>query len=164
MPKASFKTSVTAQPLGATGADKIEFMLAPNPGEGEKSLQKAVSGGELSRVLLAIKSVMAELDRVPLLIFDEVDSGISGEVGNKIGEALSNLGRHHQVLTITHLHQVASRAQNQLAVSKKEEDGRTYTSVKELDYEGRVQELVRMLGGDSDAVREHARQLLEENK
>lgn len=164
MPKASFKTSVTAQPLGATGADKIEFLLAPNPGEGEKSLQKAVSGGELSRVLLAIKSVMAELDRVPLLIFDEVDSGISGEVGNKIGEALSNLGRHHQVLTITHLHQVASRAQNQLAVSKKEEDGRTYTSVKELDYEGRIQELVRMLGGDSDAVREHARQLLEANK
>ena len=164
MPKASFKTSVTAQPLGATGADKIEFLLAPNPGEGEKSLQKAVSGGELSRVLLAIKSVMAELDRVPLLIFDEVDSGISGEVGNKIGEALSNLGRHHQVLTITHLHQVASRAQNQLAVSKKEEDGRTFTSVKELDYEGRVQELVRMLGGESETVWEHARQLLEANK
>lgn len=164
MPKASFKTSIAAQPLGATGADKIEFLLAPNPGEGEKTLQKAVSGGELSRVLLAIKSVMAELDRVPLLIFDEVDSGISGEVGNKIGEALRNLGRHHQVLTITHLHQVASRAQNQLAVSKKEEDGRTFTSVKELDYEGRVQELVRMLGGESETVREHARQLLEANK
>jgi DNA repair protein RecN (Recombination protein N) len=164
MPKASFKTSIAAQPLGATGADKIEFLLAPNPGEGEKTLQKAVSGGELSRVLLAIKSVMAELDRVPLLIFDEVDSGISGEVGNKIGEALRNLGRHHQVLTITHLHQVASRAQNQLAVSKKEEDGRTFTSVKELDYEGRVRELVRMLGGESETVREHARQLLEANK
>ena len=164
MPSASFKTSITPQPLGPTGADRIEFLLAPNPGEGEKSLQKAVSGGELSRVLLAIKSVMAELDRVPLLIFDEVDSGISGEVGNKIGEALSNLGRHHQVLTITHLHQVASRAQNQLAVSKKEEEGRTLTSVKELDYEGRVQELVRMLGGESETVREHARQLLEANK
>ena len=164
MPKASFKTSIAAQPLGATGADRIEFLLAPNPGEGEKTLQKAVSGGELSRVLLAIKSVMAELDRVPLLIFDEVDSGISGEVGNKIGEALRNLGKHHQVLTITHLHQVASRAQNQLAVSKKEEDGRTFTSVKELDYEGRVQELVRMLGGESETVREHARQLLEANK
>ena len=164
MPKASFKTSIAAQPLGATGADRIEFLLAPNPGEGEKSLQKAVSGGELSRVLLAVKSVMAKLDRVPLLIFDEVDSGISGEVGNKIGEALRNLGKHHQVLTITHLHQVASRAQNQLAVSKKEEDGRTFTSVKELDYEGRVQELVRMLGGESETVREHARQLLEANK
>lgn len=161
MPKASFKTSIAQQSLGPVGADKIEFLLAPNPGEGEKSLQKAVSGGELSRVLLAIKTVMAELDHVPLLIFDEVDSGISGEVGNKIGEALSNLGKHHQVLTITHLHQVASRAQNQLSVSKKEEDGRTFTSVKELDYEGRVDELVRMLGGESETVREHARQLLE---
>ena len=164
MPKATFTTSFQPQPLGPTGADKIEFLLAPNPGEGEKSLQKAVSGGELSRVLLAIKSVMAELDRVPLLIFDEVDSGISGEVGNKIGEALGNLGKHHQVLTITHLHQVASRAQNQLAVSKKEEDGRTFTSVKELDYEGRVKELVRMLGGESETVWEHARHLLEANK
>ena len=164
MPKATFTTSIQPQPLGPTGADKIEFLLAPNPGEGEKSLQKAVSGGELSRVLLAIKSVMAELDRVPLLIFDEVDSGISGEVGNKIGEALGNLGKLHQVLTITHLHQVASRAQNQLAVSKKEEDGRTYTSVKELDYEGRVKELVRMLGGESETVWEHARHLLEANK
>lgn len=164
MPKAIFKTSIQQQPLGPSGADRIEFLLAPNMGEGERSLQKAVSGGELSRVLLAIKSVMADLDRVPLLIFDEVDSGISGEVGNKIGEALSNLGRHHQVLTITHLHQVASRAQNQLAVSKKEEDGRTFTSVKELDYEGRVKELVRMLGGESETVWEHARHLLEANK
>lgn len=161
MPKASFKTSIVPQALSVNGADKIEFLLSPNPGEGEKSLQKAVSGGELSRVLLAIKSVMAELDKVPLLIFDEVDSGISGEVGNKIGEALANLGRLHQVLTITHLHQVASRAQNQLAVSKKEIEGRTFTSVKELDYEGRIDEVVRMLGGESDTVREHARQLLE---
>jgi DNA repair protein RecN (Recombination protein N) len=136
-------------------------MLAPNPGEGAKSLQKAVSGGELSRVLLAIKTVMAELDAVPLLIFDEVDSGISGEVGNNIGVALRNLGKHHQVLTITHLHQVASRADNQLAVSKQEVDGRTYTSVTNLDADGRVDELVRMLGGESATVREHAKQLLE---
>jgi len=163
MPKATFKTSVEAQTLSPTGADKIEFLLAPNPGEGEKSLQKAVSGGELSRVLLSIKSVMAELDKVPLLIFDEVDSGISGEVGNSIGEALRNLGKHHQVLTITHLHQVASRAQNQLAVSKKEIEGRTFTSVVELDRDGRIQELSRMLGGISDAVLEHAKQLLDEN-
>ena len=107
---------------------------------------------------------MAELDAVPLLIFDEVDSGISGEVGNSIGEALRNLGKHHQVLTITHLHQVASRAQNHLSVSKTESDGRTYTSVTELDGEKRIDELVRMLGGNSATVREHARQLLENNK
>ena len=161
MPKAVFKTQILEQELSPTGMDRVEFLLAPNPGEGEKSLQKAVSGGELSRVLLAIKTVMAELDKIPLLIFDEVDSGISGEVGNRIGDALKNLGKHHQVLTITHLHQVASRADNQLAVSKKEFDGRTITSVQELDHDGRINELVRMLGEDSDAVREHARQLLE---
>ena len=161
MPKAIFTTSITTQALSPNGADKIEFTLAPNPGEGFKSLQKAVSGGELSRVLLSIKSVMADLDHVPLLIFDEVDSGISGEVGNSIGEALKNLGKHHQILTITHLHQVASRAVNQLAVSKEEIDGRTYTHVKELDREGRINEISRMLGGESDTVREHARQLLE---
>ena len=164
MPKAVFKTQIQEQEMSPTGMDRVEFLLAPNPGEGEKSLQKAVSGGELSRVLLAIKTVMAELDKIPLLIFDEVDSGISGEVGNRIGDALKNLGKHHQVLTITHLHQVASRADNQLAVSKKEIDGRTITNVQELDYDGRIDELVRMLGEDSDAVREHARQLLENNQ
>ena len=164
MPKAVFKTSIAPQGFTANGADKIEFTLAPNPGEGAKSLQKAVSGGELSRVLLAIKSVMAELDKVPLLIFDEVDSGISGEVGNSIGEALKNLGKHHQVLTITHLHQVASRAKNQLSVSKQVVDGRTYTSVKDLDNNGRIEELVRMLGDNSETVREHAKQLLEKNQ
>ena len=164
MPKAIFKTCVEKANYSANGADKIEFTLAPNPGEGAKSLQKAVSGGELSRVLLAIKTVMAELDAVPLLIFDEVDSGISGEVGNNIGEALRNLGKHHQVLTITHLHQVASRAQNQLSVSKAESDGRTFTSVAELDNEGRVDELARMLGGNTETIREHARQLLENNR
>lgn len=163
MPKATFKTNIMPQAPTPNGCDSIEFRLAPNPGEGEKSLQKAVSGGELSRVLLAIKSVMAELDKVPLLIFDEVDSGISGEIGNSIGDALRNLGKHHQVLTITHLHQVASRAENQLSVAKKEIDGRTYTSIKDLDREGRVDELVRMLGGESETVREHARQLLEKN-
>ncbi len=164
MPKAIFKTLIEEQPLSPNGKDRIEFQLAPNPGEGAKSLQKAVSGGELSRVLLSIKSVMAELDAVPLLIFDEVDSGISGEVGNRIGEALRSLGKHHQVLTITHLHQVACRANHQLAVQKREIDGRTFTTVEDLNYEGRINELVRMLGENSDITREHAKQLLENNQ
>ena len=164
MPKAKFFTSITEQDPTPNGADRIEFLLAPNPGEGEKSLQKAVSGGELSRVLLAIKSVMAELDKVPLLIFDEVDSGISGEVGNSIGEALRNLGKHHQVLTITHLHQVASRADNQLAVSKQEVDGRTYTSIKDLDNERTYRRTCPNARRESETVREHAKQLLENNK
>lgn len=164
MPKAIFKTAIEPQAPSANGKDHIEFKLAPNSGEGERSLQKAVSGGELSRLLLSIKTVMAELDKVPLLIFDEVDSGISGEVGNTIGSALRNLGKHHQVLTITHLHQVASRANNQISVSKKESEGRTFTIVESLDQQRRIDELVRMLGGETETVREHARQLLEANK
>lgn len=162
MPGARFKTSILRTVLHATGFDKVEFMLAPNTGEGEKSLQKAVSGGELSRVLLAFKSVMAELDTTPLLIFDEVDSGISGEIGNQIGAALQKLGKHHQVLTITHLHQVASRAEGQLAVKKEEIDKRTYTHIFNLDYNSRILELSRMLGDEkSKTVQEHAKQLLE---
>lgn len=164
MPKAVFTTSIQSKALSATGADNIEFMLAPNPGEGFKSLQKAVSGGELSRVLLAIKNVMADLDHVPLLIFDEVDSGISGEIGNNIGDALKQLGKHHQVLTITHLQQVASRAQNQLGVSKYEKDGRTYTTITPLNENGRIKEISRMIGSNTEHVLEHAKQLLEANK
>lgn len=164
MPGARFKTSILSTSLSSTGVDKVEFLLAPNTGEGEKSLQKAVSGGELSRVLLAFKSVMAELDTTPLLIFDEVDAGISGEIGNKIGIALQNLGKHHQVLTITHLHQVASRAEGQLAVKKEEVEERTYTTISVLDYQKRLLELSRMLGDErSSTVQEHAKKLLEAN-
>lgn len=162
MPSAKFKTAIESAELSPNGADKIEFLLAPNQGEGERSLQKAVSGGELSRVLLAFKTVTANSDKVPLLVFDEVDSGISGEVGNKIGEALKTLGRTHQVLTITHLHQVASRAARQIAVRKEELEGRTYTRVKTLESSDRIPELVRMLGeSDSPTAREHAREILE---
>lgn len=163
MPKARFRTCVEKGEFTPTGADSVEFYIAPNPGEGEKPLRLAVSGGELSRVLLAFKTVLADLDKVPLLVFDEVDAGISGEIGNNIGEALSRIGKYHQVLTITHLHQVASRAENHLAVSKKEIDGRTYSSVASLDAEQRVQELARMLGdAKSSTVQAHARELLEE--
>lgn len=164
MAAAKFKTSIASAEPSPNGADRIEFLLAPNQGEGERSLQKAVSGGELSRVLLAFKTVTAATDQVPLLIFDEVDSGISGEIGNKIGDALRKLGLSHQVLTITHLHQVASRATTQLAVKKEEIEGRTYTRITNLDREGRITELVRMLGeSNSPEAREHAKQLLENN-
>lgn len=162
MPGARFKTEIQNTPLHSTGIDQVEFLMAPNIGEGEKSLKRAVSGGELSRVLLAFKTVLAELDTTPLLIFDEVDSGISGEVGNKIGEALQKLGKHHQILSITHLHQVASLAQNQLAVKKEEIENRTYSKIFNLDYQGRLLELSRMLGDEhSQTVQEHVKQLLE---
>ncbi|MBO5423674.1 MAG: DNA repair protein RecN [Fibrobacteraceae bacterium] len=162
MASAKFKTSFTETEPTPFGMDKIEFLLAPNTGEGERSLQKAVSGGELSRVLLAFKTVTANSDSTPLLIFDEVDSGISGEIGNKIGNALRKLGKNHQVLTITHLHQVACRANSQLAVKKHEENGRTFTEFLTLDKENRIFEIVRMLGEtSSETAKEHAAQLLE---
>ena len=164
MDKAKFKTSVQDISPAPNGLNKVEFLMTPNKGEGEQSLQKAVSGGELSRVLLAFKTVTANTDKVPLLIFDEVDSGISGEIGNKIGEALRKLGESHQVFTITHLHQVAARAENQIAVTKEEIDSRTFTKIHTLDYEARLTEIVRMLGESSfEEAKEHAKKLLEKN-
>lgn len=164
MPKAKFLTRITEESYSPTGKDRVEFCIAPNVGEGEKPLRLAVSGGELSRVLLAFKSVLAELDNVPLLVFDEVDSGISGEIGNNVGAALREIGRFHQVLAITHLQQVACRAKSHLAVQKHEnEEGRTISTVKLLSYNERVVEIARMLGDAKSPVSlAHAKELLEE--
>lgn len=165
MPKAKFITSITDEGFSPTGKDRVEFCIAPNVGEGEKPLRLAVSGGELSRVLLAFESVLAELDRVPILVFDEVDSGISGEVGNNVGEALAEIGEYHQVLAITHLQQVASRAKSHLAVEKHENaEGRTVSNVKLLSYNERIVEIARMLGdAKSPTSIAHAKELLEES-
>ncbi len=166
MPKARFITQLSDDDYTPTGKDRIEFCIAPNVGEGEKPLRLAVSGGELSRVLLAFESVLAELDSIPLLVFDEVDSGISGEVGNRVGEALRNLGKFHQVLSITHLQQVACRAESHLAVEKHENaEGRTVSTVKLLSYEERIVEIARMLGdAKSPTSLAHAKELLEDLK
>lgn len=166
MPKARFITQLSDDDYTPTGKDRIEFCIAPNVGEGEKPLRQAVSGGELSRVLLAFESVLAELDSIPLLVFDEVDSGISGEVGNRVGEALRNLGKFHQVLSITHLQQVACRAESHLAVEKYENaEGRTVSTVKLLSYEERIVEIARMLGdAKSPTSLAHAKELLEDLK
>ncbi len=164
MPKATFNTDITEEAYSATGKDRVEFCMAPNLGEGQKPLRVAVSGGELSRVLLAFKSVMAEQDHVPVLVFDEVDSGISGEIGNNVGEALRNIGKYHQVLAITHLQQVACRAQSHLAVEKHENgEARTISNVKLLSYNERIVEIARMLGdAKSPTSLAHAKELLEE--
>jgi DNA repair protein RecN (Recombination protein N) len=164
MGKATFFTQIEASEPGPLGIDRVEFLMAPNAGEGQKPLRQAVSGGELSRVLLAFKSVLATRDHIAVLVFDEVDSGISGEIAHRIGQCLQDLGKSHQVLTITHLHQVASRAHNQLHVAKHEIEGRTYTEITTLDHSARVREIARMLGDPkSDAVLSHARELLEEH-
>ena len=162
MAQARFATRTLPGDLGPHGAETIEFTMAPNTGEGMKPLRLSISGGELSRVLLAFKSVLAHRDHIPLLIFDEVDSGISGEIAHSIGDCLHDLGQYHQVLTITHLHQVASRATSQFKVQKSEHQGRTLTDVKPLEGETRIREIARMLGDEqAPTVVAHARQLLE---
>ena len=162
MGKATFCTQIEAVAPTPAGIDRVEFLMAPNAGEGRKPLRQAVSGGELSRVLLAFKSVMAARDLIPVLIFDEVDSGISGEIAHRIGECLRGLGQSHQVLTITHLHQVACRAERQLRVTKTEQGGRTFTHITSLDSQARILEIARMLGDPkSETVLHHAKQILE---
>jgi DNA repair protein RecN (Recombination protein N) len=162
MPTAVFSTRwASAECLSASGAEQGEFWLAPNKGEGEKPLRQSASGGELSRVLLSFKRAMAARDKIPLLVFDEVDSGISGEVANMVGECLRELGQYHQVLTITHLHQVAALADGQFCVRKIEDKERTYTTVESLGKEKRISEIARMLGDEkSPTVLAHAKELL----
>jgi DNA repair protein RecN (Recombination protein N) len=143
------------------GAELAEFEFAPNPGEPAKPLRAIASSGEISRVMLALKSVLAGQDGVPLLVFDEIDANVGGEVAVKVGQKMRGLSKAHQVLCITHLPQVASAAHRQFAVTKEFDGRRTATAVGELRGEERVGELARMLGGhDSDSAVAHARTLL----
>lgn len=133
------------------GIDQVEFMIAPNPGEGLKPLVKIASGGETSRLMLALKNVLARADTIPTLIFDEIDQGIGGRVGAVVGEKLWNLGRRHQVFCVTHLPQLAAYGNQHLRVYKEVEDGRTLTHVVNLDDAERISELANMFGADSQA-------------
>jgi DNA repair protein RecN (Recombination protein N) len=133
----------------ASGVDQVVYRLAPNPGEPPRSLARIASGGELSRVALAIKQVLAEADQTPVLIFDEVDSGIGGRSADPVGRSLWALARRHQVLCVTHLPQIAAHADAHYRIAKRERAGRTVTEVEPLDREGRIVELAQMLGGDA---------------
>src|SRR5690606_10813593 len=147
--------------LSGAGADRVEFFLAANPGEPARALRQSASGGEISRVMLAIKGALAQSDPRPLLVFDELDTGIGGQTALRVGEALSELATHHQLLVITHLHQVAAQAGHQHKVEKKVEEGRTVTGVTPLSAKDRAAELARMMGGeDSGTALKHARELL----
>jgi len=143
-----------------SGLDRVEFMVAPNPGEGLKPLVKVASGGETSRLMLALKSVLAEADETPTLIFDEIDQGIGGRVGAIVGNKLWNLSRSHQVLCITHLPQLAAHGDRHYRVEKRVEDGRTETDVRWLQDEDKLAELALMLGGVTEPNVESARSLL----
>jgi DNA repair protein RecN (Recombination protein N) len=131
----------------AAGIDQVVYRLAPNPGEPARPLARIASGGELSRVALAIKRVLAEADETPTLVFDEVDSGIGGRSADPIGRSLWGLARRHQVLCVTHLPQIAAHADAHYRIAKRERHGRTVTEVERLDREGRIVELAAMLGG-----------------
>ena len=144
------------------GIDDIEFLISPNSGEELKPLSKIASGGELSRIMLAIKSMLAEADRVPVLVFDEIDSGIGGEVAKAVGEKLKEVSKSRQVLCITHLPQIAGFADTHFKVTKETINGRTVAKVHELDSKGRVEEIAKMLGGEkvTDISRKHAKEML----
>lgn len=153
----------TVQSCGQFGIDDVEFMISANPGSPVKSLAKIASGGELSRVMLALKTVLNDTDEVDTLIFDEVDAGIGGEVAVAVGNHLKNLAKNKQILCITHLASVAVYADTQIKIEKYVQNNETSTSVHILEEEERVQEIARMLSGDaiSDASLEHARMLLQ---
>jgi DNA repair protein RecN (Recombination protein N) len=147
----------------ATGVDQVVYRLAPNPGEPPRPLARIASGGELSRVALAIKRVLAEADSTPTLVFDEVDTGIGGRSADPLGRSLWGLARRHQVLCVTHLPQIAAHADAHYRIVKRERDGRTVTEVERLDREGRIVELAAMLGGGPGdaAALASARELLD---
>jgi DNA repair protein RecN (Recombination protein N) len=156
-------TSDTGEPgFGPDGIDQVEFRLSTNAGEPAKPLSKVASGGELSRVMLALKSVLAERDHVPVLIFDEIDTGVGGAVAAAIGKRLRALGRYHQVFCITHLPQVAAQGEHHLCVEKAQEGNRTVTTVRALNGQKRENEIARMLGGltVTKKVRETAAELI----
>lgn len=133
--------------LGSNGVDTVRFLMSANAGEALKPMSRVASGGELARIMLAIKNVLAEKDAVPTLIFDEVDAGVSGRAAQKVAEKLSSVAASRQVLCVTHLPQIAAMADVHFLISKAEKNGRTYTSVTPLDREGRKQELARIIGG-----------------
>lgn len=147
MPKIKFSTSFEKGNLSANGWDKIEFLIATNVGETAKPLAKIASGGELSRIMLAIKSIIAQKDSIDTLIFDEIDTGVSGKASRKIGLKLKELGAFTQVICVTHSAQIASVADSHFLIEKNVENDRTYTNVTVLDYDGRKNELARIMGG-----------------
>lgn len=164
MPGVRLEVSREEIELNSRGIDKLEFLISTNPGEEPKPVSKIASGGELSRMMLAIKSVLSSADFVGTLIFDEIDTGISGSAAGRVGKKLAMLSRDRQVLCVTHQAQIAAFADNHLFISKSVRDERTYTGVQALDHDGRVRELARIVGGEqiADTALSHAEELLRE--
>ncbi len=149
MPDVRLSVSNQKGKLTLSGMDNIEFLISANKGETPKPLAKIASGGELSRIMLALKSVLADKDSIPTLIFDEIDSGVSGRAAHKIGIKLKEISKKHQVICVTHLPQIAVMADNHMLIEKKTENGRTVTEIKPLSFDERVREIARFLGGEN---------------
>jgi DNA repair protein RecN (Recombination protein N) len=155
-----FSVELSAAPnISSTGSDQIEFLFAPNPGEPPRPLRAIASSGELARVMLGLKTVLAVQDEVPVLVFDEVDANVGGETAHVVGQKMAQIAKTHQVLCITHLPQVASCANCHYLVEKEVEQGRTLSRLTRLNGEARTEEIARMLGGGK-AARHHAQALL----
>jgi DNA repair protein RecN (Recombination protein N) len=163
-----FKKSLFAVELsessepGSTGLDSVEFLFAPNPGEPERPLKAIASSGEISRVMLAVKSSLAAQDTIPLLVFDEIDVNVGGEIARAVGSMMKSLAKAHQVICITHLPQVAAHADGQFVVTKEFARNRTLSQIAPVEGKARVEEIARMLGGKGDSALAHARTLLGE--
>ena len=175
MKKTTFTVKITQEPgedtvdghkLGPRGADRVEFLISPNPGEEPKPLAKIASGGELSRIMLALKTILLEGDSIPTLVFDEVDAGIGGEVAEEVGKKLKRVATKRQVFCITHLPQIASMATSHYGVSKSVKKDRTNTEIRLLDKKERVGEIARMLGGKiiTEATVKHAEEMIERGR
>lgn len=161
-----FKSAFTLAPITANGKDEVEFTFSANKGQDVKSLSKTASGGELSRFMLAIKNIFSQIDKTGTLIFDEIDSGISGETGVIVGQKIKNLTKSSQIICITHLPQVASFGDDFFYMSKKEDERSTYTEVKHLQGDEVVSEIARMIGGDkiSQVALKHAQEMIDQTK
>ena len=165
MPKMQFYVDFNKGNLSSTGYDKIEFLISANPGEPPKSLSKVASGGELSRIMLAIKNIISYNDTIGTLIFDEIDTGVSGRASQKIGLKLKSVSKNTQVICVTHSAQIASNADEHFLIQKKFNDNKTFTCVTPLDFDGRKQELARIMGGleITDTLLQSAEELLNQN-
>lgn len=161
MERAQFLVHIAPKPMDSTGADAVEFLFSANPGEPPRPLHKIASGGEMSRVMLALKTVLATASPVPTLVFDEIDAGLGGRTAQFVGEKLAQLSQHFQIICVTHLPQIASRAQHHLFIEKWVEGEVTRVAVTPLQGEARVQEIARMLAGEpTETALQHARELL----
>jgi DNA repair protein RecN (Recombination protein N) len=147
-----------------TGMDRVEFFISSNPGEEPKPLKKVASGGEISRVMLSLKSVFAQSDMIETLVFDEIDVGIGGVTANHVAEKMRKIGEDKQVIVITHLPQIASKAKSHYQISKYVKEDKTFTRIEKLEGEKRVEEIIRMLGGETDKSRAHAIEMLTNNQ